>query len=54
MCQPCAEGLGAAIKLGRQFVGEDPLAVLLSDDLYLCGTLTFLIVIKFIVIEFEK
>ena len=35
--QPYAEGLGDAVKLGRHFVGEEPFAVLLPDDLFLCS-----------------
>jgi UTP--glucose-1-phosphate uridylyltransferase len=34
--QPYAEGLGDAIKLGRKFIGNDPFAVLLPDDIFLC------------------
>lgn len=33
--QPYAKGLGAAIKLGERFVGDEPFAVLLPDDLYI-------------------
>ncbi|WP_246941738.1 UTP--glucose-1-phosphate uridylyltransferase [Bacillus pinisoli] len=32
--QPFADGLGAAILLGKKFVGNDPFAVLLPDDLF--------------------
>ncbi len=34
--QPYAEGLGDAIKLGKQFVGNEPFAILLPDDLFIC------------------
>ena len=34
--QPYAEGLGDAIKLGKQFVGDQPFAVLLPDDIFIC------------------
>lgn len=36
--QPYAEGLGDAIKLGKQFIGNEPFAVLLPDDLFICPT----------------
>ena len=39
--QPYARGLGDAIRLGKEFVGDDPFAVLLPDDIILgekgCG-----------------
>lgn len=31
--QPLARGLGDAVRLGKEFVGDDPFAVLLQDDL---------------------
>ncbi|OIJ10378.1 UTP--glucose-1-phosphate uridylyltransferase [Anaerobacillus alkalilacustris] len=34
--QPYAEGLGDAIKLGKHFVGSQPFAVLLPDDIFVC------------------
>lgn len=34
--QPFSEGLGDAVSLGRKFVGEEPFAVLLPDDIFLC------------------
>jgi UTP--glucose-1-phosphate uridylyltransferase len=33
--QPYARGLGDAVQLGKSFVGEDPFAVLLPDDIIL-------------------
>lgn len=36
MRQSYAEGLGDAVYLGKQFVGNEPFAVLLPDDLFLC------------------
>ncbi|WP_078598183.1 UTP--glucose-1-phosphate uridylyltransferase [Evansella clarkii] len=33
--QPFAEGLGAAVKLGRRFAGNEPFAVLLPDDIFI-------------------
>lgn len=34
--QPYAEGLGDAVALGKGFVGNEPFAVLLPDDIFLC------------------
>ncbi len=34
--QPFAQGLGNAIYLGRHFVGNEPFAILLPDDIYIC------------------
>lgn len=34
--QPYAEGLGDAVALGKRFVGNEPFAVLLPDDIFLC------------------
>jgi UTP--glucose-1-phosphate uridylyltransferase len=34
--QPYAEGLGDAVTLGKRFVGNEPFAVLLPDDIFLC------------------
>jgi UTP--glucose-1-phosphate uridylyltransferase len=36
MRQSYAEGLGDAVYLGKQFVGNEPFAVLLPDDIFLC------------------
>ncbi len=35
--QPCPEGLGDAVALGKCFVGNEPFAVLLPDDIFLCS-----------------
>ncbi|TLS37627.1 UTP--glucose-1-phosphate uridylyltransferase [Pseudalkalibacillus caeni] len=32
--QPYAKGLGDAIKLGKRFIGDEPFAILLPDDLF--------------------
>ena len=41
--QPIARGLGDAVRLGREFVGDDPFAVLLPDDIIVGGGLRELI-----------
>ncbi len=41
--QPLARGLGDAVRLGRGFVGDDPFAVLLPDDIVVGGGLGELI-----------
>ena len=41
--QPLARGLGDAVRLGREFVGDDPFAVLLPDDIVVGGGLGELI-----------
>ncbi|WP_241657856.1 UTP--glucose-1-phosphate uridylyltransferase [Anaerobacillus alkaliphilus] len=35
--QPYSEGLGDAVALGKRFVGNEPFAVLLPDDIFLCS-----------------
>ncbi len=41
--QPFPRGLGDAIRLGKNFVGNDPFAVLLPDDIFRGGGLSELV-----------